>query len=266
MPEATETEKIVEKIKKLLAMAGGNSINEAAIAAAKAQELMEKHSIIEAMLAEKSTDPTITQTSIWSGGKVPTWVLQLAMGLGEVNRCKVWYQAGRRSRGYNGYIKAAGTPGSLEKMALLLNWLMRETDRLYSEEKPDHFDRGDGKRWANAFRLGASSTIVLRLKGATAKARREMTAGGPDADDYRRAIEMADIETIMRLDASRQVYLPAQVQTALTRLDNEYKLVLQWVKKNQPLRKGTPRNFKGNYGDGYSRGREAGNRANLQGP
>lgn len=264
-----DKQKIIDKVRKLLALSTSDSIGEAAAAAAKAQELMEKHSILEAMLADEkhdTSDPTITSKVIWNGGKVPTWVLQLAVGIADVNRCKVWYRAGRRTKGYNGYIQAAGTAESLEKMSVLLDWLISETNRLYVEEKPDVFDRSHGKRWANAFRLGASSTIIARLQEAAKQARLEMQRGGPSSEEYRRAIEMADIETLMRLDASRKVYLPAMVQTALVRLDNEVKFVHAWVAKNLKLGKGTPRNYQGSYEAGYRTGRKAGERASLHGP
>ena len=272
MPEDEDKSKIIDKVRKLLALASDNdSIEESAAAAAKAQALMEKHSILDAMVAgeRQDADPTITSIIIWSGGKVPTWVLQLSMGLAEVNRCKVWYHAGRRSKGYNGYIKAAGTAESLEKMSVLLDWLISETNRLYVEDKPDVFDRSHGKRWANAFRLGASSTIVARLKEAAKQARLEMQQGGPSSEEYRIALETADIETLMRLDAqriNRTVYLPAQVQSAIIRLDNEVKIVHAWVAKNLKLNKGTPRNYQGSYEAGYRSGRKAGERANLHGP
>ena len=266
-----DKQKIIDKIKKLLALSTSDSIGEAASAAAKAQELMERHSIQEAMLRNQeqtSSNPNITSIILWRGGKVPSWMLQLACGIGEVNRCKVWYRAGRRSKGYDGCIEAAGTAESLEKMSVLLDWLRRETDRLYHEEKPDDFDRGDGKRWANAFRLGASSTIVKRLQEAAAKARREMESGGPNQDEYRLALENADIESLMRLDAervNRTIYLPAQVQSALVRLDNEVKMVHAWVQAKHKL-KTSHRDYRGSFDEGYVMGREAGKRANLHGP
>lgn len=270
--DAEDKSKIIDRVRKLLALASNNtSIEESAAAAAKAQALMEKYAIIDAMVAgeRQDADPTITSKVIWTGGKVPTWILQLSMGLAEVNRCKIWYHAGRRSKGYNGYIKAAGTEESLAKMSVLLDWLIGEVNRLYIEDKPGIFNRGDGKKWANAFRLGASSTIVARLTEAAKQARLEMQQGGPSSEAYRIALETADIEALMRLDAqriNRTVYLPAQVQTALVRLDNEVKLVAGWMSKNLKLNKGTPRNFQGSYEAGYRSGRKAGERADLHGP
>jgi hypothetical protein len=222
------------------------------------------------MLADenKSGDPTITSQILWQGKcRVPSWILQLATGMAEINRCKVWYRSSDRGEEIGGsYIKAAGTQDSLEKMSVLMDWLIQETNRLYLEEKPDNCDRGQGKRWGNAFRLGASSTIVARLKEAAAKARKEMELGGPSSEEYRLALEAADIEALMRLDASRTKYLPAMVQSALVRLDNEAKLVETWVQNTLKLKQGMPRNFKGTYGDAYATGREAGKRANLGRP
>jgi hypothetical protein len=259
--------KIIDRIKKLLALATSDSIGEAASAAAKAQELMERHSIEQAMLVidGESVDPAITSQTLWQGKcRVPSWILQLATGMAEINRCKLWYRSSDRGEEVGGsYIKAAGTTDSLEKMSVLMDWLIQETNRLYHEEKPDNFDRGQGKRWSNAFRLGASSTIVARLKEAAAKARKEMKSGGPSSEEYRLALEAADIEALMRLDASRTKYLPATVQSALVRLDNEAALAEAWVQNNLKLSRGMPRNFQGTYGDAYATGREAGKRANL---
>jgi hypothetical protein len=208
----------------------------------------------------QETNPNIIERTIYQSGKVATWVLQLATGIADVNRCRVWYSS------HQGYIKAAGTQDAMDRMALLLGWLQGETDRLYQSSKPDYLDRGEGKRWANAFRLGASSTIVMRLKEAATKARREMQQGGASTEEYRIALANADIETVMRLDAAHSTFLPARVETAIARLDNERNLVDAWMKGNLKLRKGAPRNYCGTYGEGYASGREAGKRANLSGP
>ena len=103
-----DKQKIIDKIKKLLALATSDSIGEAAAAAAKAQELMEKHAIEEAMLRDQepnnTSTPDITSVVLWRGGKVPSWMLQLACGIGEVNRCKVWFRSGRPSKGFDSLV------------------------------------------------------------------------------------------------------------------------------------------------------------------
>lgn len=269
-----DKQRIIERVRKLLALASekkNDSIEEAASAAAKAQELMEKYSIEEAMLGDGSKpDPDITKRVIWQGGgeqsgKIATWLIQLASGICEVNRCRMWHRSMRQGR--PGCITACGTADNIDRVQMMLNWLVSEVDRLYIEERPGFLDRSQGKRWGNAFRLGASSTIIKRLHEAMKKARDEMQnntgAMTPeDANRYRLAIEQGDIETVLKMDSMRKRYLPAMVQTAIAKLDSEMDRVNLWVSKNQKLRT-QKRNFKGTYEAGYKTGQKAGERARL---
>lgn len=265
-----EKAKIIDKIKKLLALSKSDSVGEAAAAAAKAQELMERYSIESAMLCDGMPEQSfqfITKR-LWEGNKVPTWMLQLAVGVGGVNRCHVHFRSARRrgNETTTGHISVSGTEESIEKVQLLYGWLVGEVNRLYQEERPGDFDRGSGKRWANSFRLGAVNTISIRLNQAAKRARETMLNGGLDAEEYRKASESNDIEAILRMDSERKSYLPSVVQTALMRLDAEKREATMWATRAYRLAPARNLNTRGTFGDGYARGRQAGHRANLHGP
>ena len=274
---ARDRASIIETIRRLLALATSECIGEAATAAAKAQELMERHSIQEQMVRDASTveadknEPIIekvifsrnaTAEGNKSKGRLPTWVVQLADGVATVNRCKTLLY----SSNYSGHISGIGTEANVEKCAFLLNWLTAEVDRLYIEEKPGYMDRGEGKRWANAFRLGAAATISNRLRDAQEKMREKMRKGLPlDEEAYLAAQAKGDIETILKLDADQKQYALVRVESALVKLDAEPKRVEDWMEENLNFHKAAPRNYAGTHRDGFYTGREAGKRADITG-
>ena len=82
---------IVEKVRKLLALSGNNaSAEEAQSALAKARELMVKHGIEAAALAETPVAPVAQEHTIFEGARILWWVDRLAVILAEGFRCYVW--------------------------------------------------------------------------------------------------------------------------------------------------------------------------------
>jgi hypothetical protein len=71
-----EKEKVIEKIRKLFAMSDSGSINEAAIAAQKAQQLMSEYGI--------SAGDFMTALSIYTTKKVPVWQQILAYAIADL--------------------------------------------------------------------------------------------------------------------------------------------------------------------------------------
>ncbi|WP_010257603.1 DUF2786 domain-containing protein [Treponema primitia] len=65
MPELTEKDKVIEKIRKLFAMSESTSINEAAIAAEKAQLLMSEYSISAGDFMASFDIPTKRNIPLW---------------------------------------------------------------------------------------------------------------------------------------------------------------------------------------------------------
>lgn len=262
-----DRQKIIDKIRKLLALSKSDNYHEAANAAGRAQALMEKYSIETAMLeeerAEKPADPIRGIIFQGKGGKLRTWVLNIAREVARANRLSIWYTSTNKMA----VINAAGTPHNIEAAQVLLGWLIGEVDRLYKEERPAGFTRGVGRSWANAFRLGAAKTIGQRLAESIKETRERMRAGvGFNGEEYQRALENNDIEAMMRLDAQQPKYLPARVETALLRLDEEAKRAETWKRQNVKGLRTVMRPSWVRSQDAYKRGQEAGKRASIKGP
>ena len=82
---------IVEKVKKILALAANNPNQHEAIAAAlKAQELMAKFNINESELGDEITEEKIESLVCVMEGKVQKWRLSLAVVIAKNFRCKVY--------------------------------------------------------------------------------------------------------------------------------------------------------------------------------
>jgi len=281
---ARSKEAIIETIRRLLALATSSNIGEAATAAAKAQELIERHNISEAMIqdaqdtASKGVDHNdpVTRAILYNRatlryqgktarGRIPTWIIQLATGIVEVNRCRIYWNSSNEM----GVVIGIGTESNLNKASTLLTWLMSEIDRLFDLDKQVRgfsLGRGEGKAYGNAFRLGAASTIAVRLRQAQRDVRTKMLAGpNLDVAAYQDALQRGDSEKLLSLDNAQKEYSLVKVQTALMRLDNELTRVEAWEKENLKLRGDTSRNYRGHDDDAFVRGRQAGEHANLYG-
>ncbi len=155
-------EKVLEKVRKLLALAKSSNEHEAASAAAKAAELMQEHQLEEAQLrVEDDTikaDP-IEEESLFGdlrGNKV-YWKASLAFGIARsVGAFTFWT---------GGALKVYGRTGAIQSVRYLFAYLVREVDRLadakWAEASSDTYE--SARSWKNGFRLGAASTIKERL-------------------------------------------------------------------------------------------------------
>jgi hypothetical protein len=292
-----DREKILDKIKKLLALSSNNKdVNEAAAAAAKAQALIERYKIDMALDASDAEveagedgsfvveapifDEKIVNRVIYRfPGRVTTWKLLLAGHIGKVNGVKVWFTAGTGKDGKykQGFLSGAGTEESIAVTTEMLNWLIGEVERLYEEDRPDGLARGEGKKWANGFKNGAVETIGKRLLQARREAREAARTSfskvltGPSPEDYKKALALGDTEALINLDRQAQAsaasgptskYSLAKLDSALVRIDALYEKAEKWAKEEFGLRS-HKRTLGG--ADGYEKGREAGRRAKLRG-
>ena len=91
---------IIDKIRKLQALATSSNVHEAAAAAAMAQKLIERHKIEAHLLNDIEQKPATDQPIIdrvihtFDGPIVTTWVLTLASGICAVNGVKAYYRKG----------------------------------------------------------------------------------------------------------------------------------------------------------------------------
>lgn len=152
-----EQEKIIERVRKLLALAAegsGASEHEAATAAAKAQELLLRHNLNAAHLEEVRDavdNKIIDDHDSYSMG----WRSSLIFAIANSTGCRaVQWTDYRHSFGKKFHI--FGEPANIEVATYLYSYLTRELMRL--SPKPAASAKG------HAFRMGAVHTVALRLR------------------------------------------------------------------------------------------------------
>jgi hypothetical protein len=160
MTAAREIDRIVERIKKLLALSSSQNPHEAALAAAKAQELLFRHnlslSMVEAALEGGSS--AYVSDRFDSGGWMH-WRLRLLSAVARNNFCRGVSYQGTRDVGI------VGEPHNVTVVKHLYAFLVREVLRLADlGVKEQHgLDEEESRAWKRSFYLGAVRTIAQRL-------------------------------------------------------------------------------------------------------
>lgn len=171
---------ILIRVKKLLALSrdGGATPEEAALAAAKAAELLAAHRLEMAAVEGVSVDPGAAIEEDWASYGRDQWVSWLAVAVGRVTRCKPIIQFrflngnGPRTKGYT----FIGRRDDLSGATAMLAFLVREIKlqgAVYARRNPGH-----GRTLANSFAVGAADVIVRRLTERHQRTVRESPAYG----------------------------------------------------------------------------------------
>lgn len=171
---------IRERIRRLLALSESSNVHEAAAAAAKAQELMSKHQIDQAELAEQAgevDEPLLEEDLQVFGRNMVAWEALLGGAVAEANGCDAYNQVWRDETGrqVRAMTRIVGPASAVQSVRYLLAYLTREVGRLCQAER----DAGRGEAaWLNSFRLGASHEIGRRVKAAADAARARAAGHG----------------------------------------------------------------------------------------
>lgn len=157
-------DKILERIRKLLALSTSSNEYEAALAASRAQDLLLKYNLEMSQIEQKEGD----EVERWDF-RTPlaeTWLDVLINGIATNNMCRVI-----RGKGYkDGYRDGAkfvpgkevrhyymfGKKPNLEVTVYMYSYLAAEIDRLTPE--------GKNATYVRAFRIGAASKVAERMK------------------------------------------------------------------------------------------------------
>jgi hypothetical protein len=162
------TDTLVEKVRKLLALADSPNENEAALAAEKAQELMLRHGISMAQVAQASgKDKVLSVDEAQSRGKTTPWRTHLASYVARSMGGKIVYSNdyGRQE----GTIYWFGPAGTLESMIDLYRYLENTLVSLSAVETanrpvdPWTGKRVHGKTYRSSWLKGATHRIGSRL-------------------------------------------------------------------------------------------------------
>ena len=145
------------KAAKLLRLAQSANPHEAALAAAKAQDIMDRFKLSGADIALDGSAPVenvihCPQDPLDTDGSA-RWKGQLGMVIAKLNQCKLY-------AGPDGYC-LIGRPSDMNAVRYLYAWLTKEIDRLAAKGCA-----GCGRTYWNNFRLGAVETVTARLSAA----------------------------------------------------------------------------------------------------
>lgn len=233
-----EKSDIISKIKKLLQLADANknsNVEEAAIAAAKAQSLMEKHRIKKAMLNEKEQ---IGWNALVDKGNPENWKLFLITALASNNGCYIV-----RSETYetDNQVHVVGEELDFETVQQLYTYLVNELNKLCILDLLE-IKTNSGSypsiEYAKSFYLGAVTSIRSRLEIARNETRRQ------------------------ELDRAATYAHRKLIATALVRIDDKAQKAKDWVKNNLNAEfKNVP--IDNANSAGYTAGQEAANNINL---
>lgn len=150
---------VIERVKKILALAGNNpNQNEAIAAALKAQELMAKFNIKESELGNEITEDKIDSMECVVTGKTQKWRLTLAVVIAKNFRCKVYLNG-------NGHVTFYGydNDAAIAKEVFLTMYAIGV--KLSNKEKKEaRKESGTAKGIRNTFCLGFVNGIKSELE------------------------------------------------------------------------------------------------------
>lgn len=143
---------IVDKIKKLLALATSSNENESTAAAEKASLLLAQYNLSLADLGPNHQEE-IDESRVETTSKFVTWKMILLSGIAEANGCN----AMRNS--YTGSMFLVGTSTNLIVCTHLYEYLSQAIERRAKYRKGN----GRGLAYLNAFRVGCATRLRQRL-------------------------------------------------------------------------------------------------------
>jgi hypothetical protein len=166
-------ESILSKLDHLFRLAEhpNTNPNEAAIAAARAQQIMFEHKISRSEVTVKENDaedPMVVQNALeGQNARILTWKLDLLNSIAFSNFCRLVYWNARNRTKFSlrrsARMNVYGRKGDVETTLYLYNYLVKEIDRIaYEDIQRVHPE--SPKRWGASFRLGAAHTIGSRLE------------------------------------------------------------------------------------------------------
>ena len=168
-----DTEKLLDRVRKLLALAESPNVHEAAAAAARAQAIIEEHrlqSILDRERAEEALQEGLDDgrdQPLEAARRIRKWKSFLAARLAELNGC-VAYTAGARG---DQKLLLAGHPDDRAAVLEIWSWLVHRIETLSATHGP-----GQDRRWHDAFRIGAAETVAAGMAASRAGARAKLGA------------------------------------------------------------------------------------------
>ena len=231
-------DKVLDKIRKLIALSGSSNIHEAAVAAAAAQRLMLTYRVSETdITVESSEDDVVMDQEIYRDLHLkspPRWHGVLLGGVAAVNFCKLIYDMERRGYSWEArrhrIYRIIGSERDRATVKYLYEMFRLEVERLCdSVSRSLGYDRAERA----SFKLGAASAMAEKLRREYQSFRVEMQT--------------------------------ARNTQAIAVIDKSAAAIDQFVNQHFP-RLGTLRGASASRAGAYHRGREAGSRVDVSPP
>ena len=166
--------RVLERVKRLLALAKSANANEAANAARAAQRLITEHQLEEAQLRFEAGDetPFADEELADFGARTSHWRAIIFDGLATANGCKAYVRVYFLGGVRHSTVRVLGPRASVATVRYLFDYLMRQVDELTEQHAHEPL------RWRNAFRLGAAAMLRRRLVEAAEETKRRAAADG----------------------------------------------------------------------------------------
>lgn len=163
-------ERILDKIRKVLALTTSPVEGEAQAAAAMLQKLLAKHNLQMADLEQRGAAKAGISTKNLDLGKAAfKWKHNLAFGMADFYFCHAVFQT---RTGFT----FVGRPDNVETLEALYNWLVEQIKVIARETRRQQATHIDPLRWQLHFGLGAVNRLLERLKEQRDAESAEVTA------------------------------------------------------------------------------------------
>jgi len=157
-----EKSPIVEKIKKLLALANSNNEHEAALAASHAQRLLAEHNLAMADIEASNRPDKADKVETAVSKTLPKWMRHLSAGVSSAFDCQAIHHPA------TGKMTFIGVGADVQIAAYTFTYLDRTVRKLCSTYMKGHVSGTAADRHRELMRhsyyLGAVSTITIRLR------------------------------------------------------------------------------------------------------
>jgi len=209
-------DRLLQRIKNLLALAESSDIHEAANAAASAQAIIDKYKVDRALLEGNTDEESIrpcTDFPLFVGDpERHVWKWDLIWALGEANGCVPWSSYEPDDKGNDRRIAyVVGKASDAQTVQYLFKYLVAEIDRLAKQ----HRGEGRDRIWFANFRLGAVEKITERLE---------------EKQRYDRKALKRSVRREAKKDNPAAL---AKVNKALSRIEEQSALVEKWMEENK---------------------------------
>lgn len=165
------SEKIIDRVKKLLAMSkDASSPHEAGIALSRAKKLIEQHQLDEEKLLEQDKKELrairrrLVDWGYANYSKIPIWLQMISSSVGKLYDCEIILSLDRTLGQMRPFtVTGVGLEEDIEVTRLALAFVLKQVNAEYEKAKIDYSRTGAGQIDAVSFYEGAAQRISTRI-------------------------------------------------------------------------------------------------------